>query len=478
MLTPQARALLPVYSGSGLQRVAGVPARVAVVGAGLAGLCCAHILARAGCTPEVFEASGRVGGRVRTEAGGLHDGMPIEHGGEFIDTAHADMLALAAWLELPLIDTAAPGEGALATAYHFAGQSYSEAQVLQAYRAIAPRIAADAATLSPRVCRRSHTPADVAFDRTPLSDYLAQLDCEPWLRALLEVAYVTEYGGDADRQSSINLLSLIGTDTTDGFAIFGDSDERYKLRDGAERIPQALARGLGEHVHLQHRLLRVAAAGAAYTLTLQTDAGTRESTFDAVVLALPFTLLRQVEFGFALPPAKRLAIDSLGYGSNAKLMAGLDSRLWRAQGQEGGLYTDLAMQTGWDASRLRDGTQGVFTWFQGGNAGLALGQGTPEAHVNRFASMTDSVFTGFSSRLNGSVARAHWPSEPFALGSYTCYVPGQWTTLAGEEAESVDGLYFAGEHCASDSQGYMNGAAETGRQAAVAILSRLGSAHR
>jgi monoamine oxidase len=67
-----------------------------------------------------------------------------------------------------------------------------------------------------------------------------------------------------------------------------------------------------------------------------------------------------------------------------------------------------------------------------------------------------------------------WTAEPFALGAYTCYRPGQWTTIAGDEATRDGNLYFAGEHCARASQGYMDGAVQTGRMAALAILRRLG----
>jgi monoamine oxidase len=42
-------------------------------------------------------------------------------------------------------------------------------------------------------------------------------------------------------------------------------------------------------------------------------------THDAVVLAIPFTTLRDVdlEVNLSLPPEQRAAIDLLGYGTNA-----------------------------------------------------------------------------------------------------------------------------------------------------------------
>ena len=59
--------------------------RIVVVGAGLAGLTCAYRLQQAGYAAQVFEASGRIGGRCYTGRGDFADGQIYEHGGELID---------------------------------------------------------------------------------------------------------------------------------------------------------------------------------------------------------------------------------------------------------------------------------------------------------------------------------------------------------------------------------------------------------
>jgi monoamine oxidase len=66
----------------------------------------------------------------------------------------------------------------------------------------------------------------------------------------------------------------------------------------------------------------------------------------------------------------------------------------------------------------------------------------------------------------------HWPSNPLTLGSYTCYLPGQFTTIAGNEGKPVGNLFFAGEHANSfyEWQGFMEGALLSGLAAAGAIL--------
>lgn len=192
---------------------------------------------------------------------------------------------------------------------------------------------------------------------------------------------------------------------------------------------------------------------------------------DIVILALPFTLLRRVDTGDLFPAPKLAAVRDLGYGQNAKLLIGTTSRFWRTQGRDGGLYTDLPLQTGWDASRLRDAERGVYTFFLGGAGGLMLGQGSEQEHAARLCALAEPSMPGLSARRTGSAVRAHWPSERHALGSYSCYRPGQWTEIAGLEGDAVNRVYFAGEHCSAAYQGFMNGAVQSGRLAALEVLA-------
>lgn len=67
----------------------------------------------------------------------------------------------------------------------------------------------------------------------------------------------------------------------------------------------------------------------------------------------------------------------------------------------------------------------------------------------------------------------HWPTNPWVLGSYACFLPGQWTTVRGAIGDSVGNLHFAGEHCGFDNQGFMEGGCETGEWAATAVLRGL-----
>ncbi|WP_458764498.1 protoporphyrinogen/coproporphyrinogen oxidase [Cupriavidus basilensis] len=70
---------------------------VIVAGAGIAGLCAADALARAGARVRVFEAAGDVGGRMRSETLGPHG---IECGAQFLSSGYTVLPALARRLGL------------------------------------------------------------------------------------------------------------------------------------------------------------------------------------------------------------------------------------------------------------------------------------------------------------------------------------------------------------------------------------------
>ncbi|MGL6283701.1 MAG: FAD-dependent oxidoreductase, partial [Microcoleaceae cyanobacterium] len=77
---------------------------VLIVGAGLAGLVAGYRLTQAGVTVNIIEARNRVGGRVQTKLKALGTNMPLELGGEFIDSNHTALRNLAKELGVQEVD--------------------------------------------------------------------------------------------------------------------------------------------------------------------------------------------------------------------------------------------------------------------------------------------------------------------------------------------------------------------------------------
>lgn len=451
----------------------GAKPRIAIVGGGMAGLNAAYRLQRHGFDATIYEAAQRTGGRMFSAGGLLGEGLTTELGGEFIDSIHKDMLALADEFALTLLDDQAESEqGLIPDGYYFNGRFFSEEAVVEAFRPVARRIQHDLREAG-FINFRDSTPAGRQLDRTSIAEYLDQIGAEGFLKELLDVAYVTEYGLESAEQSSLNLVYLIGTDTSNGFDVFGDSDERYRVLGGNQQIVDRLAGILADRIRLGHRLIALSENGRTPRLTFDTDGGPIDVDADFVLLTLPFTLLRDVDISFELPRWKRRAIDELGYGTNAKLLIGFQSRIWRDLGYQGRLFSDESYQNIWDNSTGQPTVEGGLTIFTGGRRGVEIGEGSIDKQVDTVMPAIEAAFPGASAARNGRAGRFHWPTYPFTKGSYSCWTVGQVSTIAGAEIEPVGRLYFAGEHCSYNFQGYMNGAAETGRKAARAIVDRV-----
>ncbi|WP_225414608.1 flavin monoamine oxidase family protein [Stigmatella hybrida] len=453
---------------------------VVIVGGGTAGLHCAYRLKRLGVEAQVYEASKRVGGRMFTARDVFPEGQTCELGGELIDTGHVTLHDLSEELDIELVDFAQEDPALSRLVAQFDGNQLTDAQILEGFAPIAERIDAALTVLE--------DPEEYITYRTPNgAQGLDQLSLRAWMdregipasdpvRKLIELAYVGEFGMETDVCNSLNLLTFISTDTT-RFELFGESDERYRAKEGNDLFPQRLAERLAPgQIHLEHRLraLKTLSDGR-YQLTFDGAGGTREVKADHVVLALPFTVLRDVDLQVAMPAVKRKAIQELGYGTNAKLMVGFSARPWRDTYQsDGSTYTDVGYMQTWETSRQQPGTSGIITNFTGGQKGIDVGVGTPQEQAAAFLAGFNEVFPGVRESANGAVARMHWPSHEFTRGSYSAYKVGQFTTISGAEIERVGNLHFCGEHTSLDAQGFMEGAALTGAMAAAEVAGDLG----
>jgi monoamine oxidase len=449
--------------------------RVVVVGAGIAGLTAAWRLAQQGVAVRVLEAQERIGGRMLSLRGFFPDGQFCELGGELIDSGHGAIRALAGQLGVGLVDLDRDEPALRRETWWFGGRLRTEDEVVAAFLPVARRIEEDLATIGDDVTYRTPGGAE-ALDRTPLAEWLTAAGAEGWFRDLLDVAYTTEYGLEAEEQSALNLLLLIDPEP-DPFRVFGDSDERYRAVDGNDAIVHALADRLAGSIETGTVLEALAARpGGSFRLSVARGAGAAEVDAEHVILALPFTLLRQVRLDLPLPAVKRRAIDELAYGTNAKLMIGFGERVWRTRhGANGSVVAELPFQTTWETSRLQAGGHGILTNFTGGRHGAELGAGTPEEQAARAVAGLDRVFPGTADAHAGQKAvRFHWPSHRWTLGSYASYRPGQWTAIAGAEGEPVGRLHFAGEHTSLAAQGFMEGGCESGERAAGEVLAALG----
>jgi monoamine oxidase len=465
--------------------------RIAIVGAGIAGLNAALSLRDAGLACDVYEAAQRVGGRMHSDATTWADEMVSEWCGEFIDGDHTAMHGLIArcGLETRELDHGGPSQsGAL---LYFFGRASRAEELAGEFEALAPILDQQYHEAGFPTTHAHYTQEGRRLDHLSAHDWIEQYvaggHATP-IGRFLDSACRGVNGLEATEQSALNLIYTFGQQRHSGRArtarpLRGATE----IVGGNARLPQAIASSLPEErVHLGHRLVALERADADVTLTFSTAGGSVQTECDDVILTLPFSVLRHVDYQRAgFDALKRTAIEELGYGTISKLILEFDRRYWREQslwGRPHGSFfvTDLDLQTVWDASVGQDGSHGLLLNYTSGSKGAAYAPPAPyttsanfpgiQAYARDCLEQLEIIFPGVGAHYTGRAALSYSTGDPYLLGSYACWRVGQYTRFAGCEAARQGPVHFAGEHCSLEFQGYMEGAAREGARAAREII--------
>lgn len=473
------RVLAAIAGGIGVAALphwpafAQAPLRVAVIGGGLAGLAALDTLRARGIDATLFEARAATGGRTRSVRGVFAPEFAFDEGAQLVNTDHEDLLRLIRRFGLRLVDRRGFGPAReLQIARN--GAAAREAALAMRLRGIAARITAD----SDRIDDGDDALAR-DIDALSVADYLDRNRLRPGdARDALEAAIRTEYGAEPHQASALQLIFNLPTVEGRRVHRLTNSDERYLVSGGTARIAAALAAEHEGSIRLNKRLAALDFTGAAVRLRF---ADGEQATADRAVLALPASLLREIEIAGPLPPLWRSAIDEVRLGRNEKVIVGYDSPAWRRTiGFGGAVWAAGQFSAIWDAVSLApaDGP-GALCYYLGGDQVDAAARRESADLARSFTAAAARILPGLPA-ANGRVRRTRWCDDPLTRGAYSSFRPGQFTRFAtlfateGEgaaQASRAGPLLFAGEWLSQSWSGFMNGAVQTGRLAAEAAMT-------
>jgi monoamine oxidase len=457
--------------------------RIVVVGAGLAGLTAAYRLQQRGADVSLYEAHPeRVGGRCWT-AREFADGQVAEHGGEFIDTDHVRMRALVRELDLQLEDREAYAKrraGRYSRLY-LDGSLRDEDHVLRGYATLRRRLRTEADRIGYFHGDYRYGRA-LAFDRQTAAQWLdgnVPGGGESLLGQVMREYLSNEFGADPERLGATNLFYILEGDTnTGGPAGTDSSDERFHVHQGNDQVPRLIAERLPEdRLHLDAPLEALWRHGdGSYRLRFRGVAG--DVAADRVVLAIPFTTLREVDLDRAgLSRLKREAIRELGMGTNAKVLMQFRHRPAHYKRWNGYSTTDRPpfLDT-WDTSLTQPGGDGLITVYSGGAVGAGYEARrphgpAPEQVVRDTLASLERVVPGISGDFNGRAWLDDWVADPWVRGSYAAFYPGQLARYSGVIKRQEGGVHFAGEQTSVVYQGFLEGAVRSGERCVREIVS-------
>jgi monoamine oxidase len=395
--------------------------RVAVVGAGLAGLTAAEALLRGGREVVVLEARERVGGRVWSRS--LDNGAVVEMGAEFILPGNTVLEETAARLGLGLWEK---------------GMAYGRREP----RGAGARVTADdLRAAAAEIDRALDDPAVRAGSAAAL---LERLDQPPAVREAIRARVEISSAAPADEVAAEDL---------GGVAAFSDAPS-HSIAGGNQALAIALAEPLGNRLHLRTPVRAIEWRNDG--VRLQTSGGALDA--GAVVVAVPATLAGEIRFEPELPAALRHALGTVRYGHAAKLFVPLHER----PATSAVLSVPERYWT-WTA-RAAAGVQPVVSAFAGSRAALErlnVGDGD-DCWLASLACLRPDL-----SLLPEQALLSTWADDPWARAAYSVHTP---ETADEELARRHGPLVLAGEHTAGPYAALMEGALRSGIRAARELL--------
>ena len=442
---------------------------IAVIGGGLAGLSCAWRLKKAGLEPIIYEASERVGGRTMTIKDFHGEGEVCEIGGEFFTSDHLHLIKLAKELSMSVQTASAPNKHLKPFKVYFSNKEIPLEELGKSLLSFSDKIVVDIEGL-PQYLSWENADHFKHLDAMSIPQYLKSKDVDDLVYEFLNRAFAIENGMEANEQSALNLLQAF----SGGFVYHPSSRIRsLQIRGGNQSISTELSSRLWKNIQTGHRLVNFHQHTDWYKLQFEHEGGIKTVEVDYVVMALPFSVLRKIENDVHFHDRKHLAINELGYGQKGSLLLGFDQKPWRDQGYDGLTFSDELFGYGNDHSPGNKGKNHVLSVKPSGKEAASFARmDTADAALKCLHSF-NKIYPGIANHFDGQALKFSWSENPNFLGSNSCYKVGQYSQFGGEEGKSVENMFFAGEHCSHQYKGTMNGAVETGDQAASNIIRRV-----
>ena len=434
-----AAGTLPLVGGGLRAAVRGT--RVAVVGAGMAGLAAVDRLSRAGVETLLVEARDRIGGRVWTAAPGVDLGASWIHG-----PVGNPLVALADAVGARRV----PFQWDRYEFYE-GGESLPAAEAREIDR-IYERLHRHALREGRRAGNGARLSSAVASFRRELP--ASQRDL---LGHIVNSYWTHEFAADPER------LSL------------GWYDEGASLRGTDQLVPSGYAGLFGalreaDEIHLSRpvRTIRHGSGG----VVLETDSGNLSA--DAAVVTVPLGVLKQGTPAFDPPlgGGHALAIQRLGMGTLNKIHLHFPRVAWPRTPHAFGRIDRSRLWAEW-VNFVPINGQPALMGFNAGHLAESLEQKSDAAIIaSAMEALRETFGKSFPSPLEAQVTR--WHSDPWSRGSYSSLAPGSTPRDRRNLAAPVHGrLLLAGEACSVESPAMVHGAYRSGVAAADYLLATL-----
>lgn len=444
--------------------------RVTIIGAGLAGLTAGYELQNLGYDLTLFEASNRAGGRVYTLRHSFSNGLYAEAGGMFIADRAIHVKEYARIFNIPLVPYDQPTRGSLL--YYFQGLRFklSGSEKLS----FVPNLNNEEKELGMQGLWSKYVYSVVdpllrsnswyqeiieKYDRISFYNFLKDQGASNDAISLLRLGYLDTMGDGIQSVSAAQFLRE--------FVLERFTRQYYVVRGGTDLLTEAFARKLKQKIVYDSVVVKIKQNPQSAVVTISKN-GTHESlSADYVICAIPFSVLKSVEFSPPLSDVKQRAIAELAYTSVGRLFLESKEKFWRKEGVSGEAYVDLPIMRVLEHPLSGSNDRGILEAFTSGSKARDLAALAKDKQIEFALEHMEKVHPEIRRHFCAS-ATYFWDNNPWAKGAYCWFKPGQLKLFSTSIAEPEGRIFFAGEHTSS-LPARMEGAIESGYRAAMQV---------
>lgn len=516
-MTSHAQPALPAQAtdyAPGVDQLSGSPKSVLVLGAGLAGLAAAHVLAQTGHEVTVLEARERPGGRVHTIRAPFEDGLYAEAGPMFIPGQHNLTLGYARHFGLTLVPFPQPANIVYLRGTRIANPGNAAAPWPVP---LWPREAARGVLgmwsdyILPVVQQDIGDPRApdwpqplVAFDgNQSVWNFLRDRGASPGAIEIMRLGYLDSWGDGIEDVSALLILrdlaltfpgmppvtyysTLAAPRPVTPTASKQIEHEENIIKEGTSESPAAFSRIQGGNDQLPLRFTQTqvlagriqyetpvvrieeAANGKQLTVVCRRGNDFPRFTADYVICTIPLSVARDIEIAVQLPRELRIAIEAMPFTSVTRVFVKTRTRFWQSLKLPPNAFTDLPGMLISEQSAAQPGTRGILECYTTGRKGREMQALDP---IDRFKRAARTIATVYPIEADEELAEGAsyaWDEDPWARGAYPWFRPGELARFLPVTRTLEGPLLFAGD-AFSSLPGWMQGALESGLLVAETI---------